>query len=130
MASPCSPLHIFFALYRSTPLADQCALLAVRDGVLALLRLGSCALFWTTKNKHTLEFAAFQLALCIIGWLLWLELLALALVNCAVYIVVDKTADVCALLFGLCPASEPRHDNAHPVDPARIRICSTVQKQI
>ena len=129
----CSPLQISFALYRTTPLADQCVLLAVRDGATALLLLGSCALFWRTKNEHTLEFATFQLVVCVLGALLWFELLALAMVNYALYTAVGKIADACALVFrAFRPCSQVHmHTPTLPAeiattDPARVRMTSSL----
>ena len=121
MTHPCSPLAISHCLYRATPL-DTCVVLATRDGVTALLWVGAVAMGWRTlreklpprrekwaheKNGPPLkfassngEFATFVWLLCMMGATLWAELLLLGLTNFAVYIVVDKTADICAWGFG------------------------------
>ena len=125
--SVCSPLLISHALYSTVPAANQCTLLLIRDAVTGLLLIGSAALAWRTANVHNAEFATFLFVLCLMASLLWSELLALAVVNYAVYQVIAATAYACAWIFDKKSAenrekSFPRSTSIRQNDPANIRI--------
>jgi hypothetical protein len=123
----CSPLLISQALYGSaiSHLSQSCVLLASRDVVVGLLLLGSVVFAWRTARVHTTEFATFLFILCVMGSLFWSELLALAAVNYAIYLVVVFTAHVCAFFFDEKTAAGDLAKGPHalsPSDPANIRM--------
>ena len=120
--SACSPLLISHALYSTVPIPNQCTLLLIRDAVTGLLLIGSAALAWRTANVHNAEFATFLFVLCLMASLLWSELLALAVVNYAVYQVIAATAYACAWIFENREKSFPRSTSIRQNDPANIRI--------
>ena len=127
-SSTCSPLHLSFAIYGSIPF-DNCILLATRDSVTVLLWPCALALARKMKAKHNAEFATFVFCLCMIGSIIWAELLALAVINFAVYKFVEMSAYTCEWMFRERITNEGKTHmlTSEFNDPASIRMQTPIK---